>query len=71
MKRMNRWNSDATVLEKMMTICSISSTAPAALAFVIVMGTGGLHAQGMTDYKPGEGGGPIVNGERNPRIFED
>ena len=35
-------------------------TVSAALAFVIVTGTGGLHAQGVTDYKPGEGGGPIT-----------
>ena len=35
-------------------------TLSAALAIVIITGTGSLHAQGITDYKPGEGGGPIT-----------
>jgi len=43
-----------------MTIVPYRHAVSAALAFVIVMGTGGLHAQGVTDYKPGEGGGPIT-----------
>ncbi len=34
--------------------------ASAALAFSVVTGTGSLHAQGVTDYKPGEDGGPIT-----------
>ncbi len=43
-----------------MTTVPYRHTVSAALAFAIVTGTGGLHAQGMTDYKPGEGGGPIT-----------
>ena len=34
--------------------------ASAALAFSIVTWAVSLHAQGVTDYKPGEGGGPIT-----------
>ncbi len=35
-------------------------TVSAALALVIATGTAGLHAQGVTDYKSGEGGGPVT-----------
>lgn len=35
-------------------------TVSAALTIVIAAGTGGLYAQGITDYKPGEGGVPIT-----------
>ena len=33
---------------------------PVALAAAIFTGVGGVYAQGVTDYKPGEGGGPIT-----------
>ena len=43
-----------------MTIVPYRHAVSAALAFVIITGTGGLHAQAVTDYKPGEDEGPIT-----------
>ncbi len=47
-------------LLRLMITVPYRHTVSAALALVIATGTAGLHAQGVTDYKPGEGGGPVT-----------
>ena len=47
-------------LLRLMITVSYRHAVSAALALMIATGTGGLRAQGVTDYKPGEGGGPIT-----------
>jgi len=43
-----------------MNTVSYRRTVSVVLAFLIATGTGGLHAQGITDYKPGKGGSPVT-----------
>ncbi|MFA5912826.1 MAG: CsgG/HfaB family protein [Burkholderiales bacterium] len=46
--------------ERAMTRFPYRHAVPVALAAAIFTGIGTTYAQGVTDYKPGEGGGPIT-----------